>query len=74
MLSSLVVLVGIVLAYLKIPYVEGCVILFVSMLILKSGLSTIRTSLLALLDANLEPEVWNGIGREILEIKGIRGG
>ncbi len=70
--SSLVVLTGIILTYLRIPYVEGGVILFISVFILKLGLSTIRVSILTLLDANLEPEVQHAIAREIFEIKGIR--
>jgi len=49
--TSLVVLAGILLAYLRIPYIEGSIIILISLLIFKLGLENIWTSLQVLLDA-----------------------
>lgn len=56
-ISSLVVLLGLVLAYLKIPFIEGSIIIFISLLILKLGIENIWRSVLTLMDANLDREV-----------------
>jgi divalent metal cation (Fe/Co/Zn/Cd) transporter len=66
--TSLVVLMGILLAYAKIPYVEGSVIIVISLLILKLGLENIWTSLLVLMDANLNPELQSEIEEKINKI------
>ncbi len=52
--TSFVVLVGILLAYARIPYVEGVIIIMISLLILKLGVENVWLSLLVLLDANLD--------------------
>lgn len=70
--TSLIVLAGIVLAYLNIRFIEGGVIILIAFFILKLGVSTIWISLLMLLDANLDPELQTKIGEEILRIPGIR--
>jgi len=71
--TSVVVLIGILLAYLRIPYIEGIVIILVSFLIFKLGLKNLWTSLLALLDANLEPNLQSEIEVEINKIYGVKG-
>jgi len=55
--SSIIVLVGILLAYLKIPFIEGSIIILMSLLILKLGMENIWRSLLILMDANLDREL-----------------
>jgi cation diffusion facilitator family transporter len=70
---SFVVLVGILLAYAKIPYIEGSIIIFISLLILKLGIKNIWTSLLVLMDANLDPEIQSEIEEKINNIYGVKG-
>lgn len=64
------VLVGILLAFWGIPYVEGGLILVISLLILKLGVETVRTSFMSLLDANLDPQLQAVMGRMISSIEG----
>ncbi len=71
--SSLVVLTGIVLAYLRVPYIEGSIIILISLLIFKLGLENIWTSLLILLDANLDAELKSDIEENIDKIYGVKG-
>ncbi|MBN1526414.1 MAG: cation diffusion facilitator family transporter [Candidatus Omnitrophica bacterium] len=71
--TSAGVLFGIVLAYAKIPYVEGSVIIIISLLILKLGLTNAWTSFLVLMDANLDPELQAEIEEKINQIYGVKG-
>lgn len=71
--TSLVVLIGILLAYANIPYIEGSIIILISLLILKFGVKNIWTSLLVLMDANLDPELQSEIEEEINSIYGVKG-
>jgi cation diffusion facilitator family transporter len=70
---SLVVLIGILLAYAKIPYIEGSIIILISLLILTLGIKNIWSSLLVLMDANLDPELQSEIEEEINNIYGVKG-
>jgi len=70
---SIVVLAGILLAFLRIPYAEGAVIILISLLILKLGVDNVWTSLLVLMDANLEPKLQFEIEKKINEIYGVKG-
>jgi cation diffusion facilitator family transporter len=70
---SLVVLIGILLAYAKIPYIEGSIIILISLLILTLGIKNIWSSLLVLMDANLDPELQSEIEEEINSIYGVKG-
>lgn len=72
-LTSAVVLGGILLAYAKIPYIEASVIILISLLIFKLGLENIWTSLMVLMDANLEPGLQSEIETKINEIYGVKG-
>lgn len=72
-ITSFVVLTGILLAYAEIPYMEGAIIILISLLILKLGLENIWISILILIDANLDPELQADIEKEINEIYGVRG-
>jgi cation diffusion facilitator family transporter len=71
--ASLIVSVGILLAYLRIPYVEGSIIILISLLILKLGLENLWMSLLILMDANLDPELQSEIEEKINQIYGVKG-
>ena len=71
--TSLVVLTGILLAYLRIPYVEGSIIIVMSLLIIILGLKNIWISLLILMDANLDPTLQSEIEEKINNIYGVKG-
>ena len=71
--TSLVVMIGILLAYFRIPYVEGTIIIVIALLILKLGLKNIWASLLVLMDANLDPELQSDIEEQINTIYGVKG-
>ena len=71
-ISSIVVLAGILLAYLKIPYIEGIIIILISLLILKLGLENIWNSLLILMDANLDSELQGRIENLVRNIYGVQ--
>jgi cation diffusion facilitator family transporter len=71
-ISSIVVLVGILMAYWQIPYVEGVIIILISLLILKLGLENVWKSLLVLLDANLDEALQRQIEQTVLDIPGVK--
>lgn len=70
---SFAVLAGIVAAYFNIPYIEGALLLIISLFILKLGFETIWFSLLILLDANLDRLLQSDIIEEINGINGVTG-
>jgi len=70
---SAVVLLGILLDYLRIPYVEGAVVLGISGLVFWLGARGAWASLLVLLDANMEPDLQAEIGEKVNEIYGVKG-
>jgi len=71
--TSMVVLAGILLAYLRIPYIEGTIIIVISLLILRLGLKNIWISIMILMDANLDPELQSSIEEKINTIYGVKG-
>ena len=71
--TSLVVLIGILLAYFRIPYVEGTIIILIAILLFKLGVENIWTSLLILMDANLEPELQFELEEKVNKIYGVKG-
>jgi cation diffusion facilitator family transporter len=70
-ISSLVVLLGILLAFLQIPFIEGSIIMLIGILILKLGLENIWQSLLILLDANLNPKLQRQVEELTHDIYGV---
>lgn len=70
---SLIVLIGILLAYFRIPFVEGAVIILISLLLFKLGIENIWSSLLVLMDANLDPELQFELEKKANEIYGVKG-
>jgi len=71
--TSLIVLVGILLAYFRIPYVEGGIIILISLLLFKLGIENVWTSLLVLMDANLDPDLQFELEEKANEIYGVKG-
>jgi len=61
------------LAFAKVPYIEGTIIILISLLILKLGIANAWTSLLLLMDANLAPKLQFEIEDEINKIYGVKG-
>lgn len=70
--TSVVVLIGILLAYARIPYIEGSVVMFIALLIIRLGLMNIWMPILILMDANLDPKLQEEIKKEILAIDGVK--
>jgi len=73
MFTSMVVLAGILLSFLRVSYAEGIIIALISLLILKLGVENVWTSLLVLMDANLDPRLQSEIQNKINEIYGVKG-
>jgi len=71
-ISSVVVLFGILMAYFRIPYVEGSIIILIALLILKLGLENFWKSLLVLLDANLDEALQDKIEQTVLDLPGVK--
>jgi cation diffusion facilitator family transporter len=70
---SCAVLIGLLLAFLGVPYAEGVLIMAISLLILKLGVQTVWICLLSLLDANLDPELQTEIVGKVAEMNGVMG-
>lgn len=70
--TSLVVLAGILLAHAKIPYVEGSIVISIALLIIRLGIKNIWTSILILMDANLDPKLQSEILKKISFVDGVK--
>lgn len=70
--TSLVVLAGILLAHAKIPYIEGSIVMFIALLIVRLGIKNIWTPVLILMDASLDPKLQSEIEKEISSVDGVR--
>ncbi len=71
--KSSIVLVSIIASYYGVFYVESIVTIFISLLVLRVGLFSIKDSVVALMDVSPSKEVENKIINIIKEIKGIEG-
>ena len=63
--TSLVVLAGILLVHAKILYIEGSVVMLISLLIIRLGVKNVWTPVLVLLDASLDPKLQAEIEKKI---------
>ncbi len=70
---SFIVLSGLLLAYARVPYVEGTVVMFIALLIIRLGLKNVWTPILILMDANLDPKMQQEIEEQLYKMKGIKG-
>ncbi len=70
-LSSFIVFVGILMTYLKIPYVESIIGILISMLIFKVAFQNTKLSLYALMDAAPDKKLLSEIRKTILSHKVI---
>jgi len=71
--TSLVVLIGILLAHARIPYIEGLIVMLIALLIIRLGVKNIWTPILILLDASLDPKLQAEIEKKISAIDGVKG-
>ena len=71
-ISSIIVLSGILLPVFGVPYVEGAAIMVISLFIIKIGIENVYRSILVLLDANMDPEMQNLIHDTTLRVKGVK--
>ena len=69
--SSMAVFIGTLAAYYRIPYIEGLVTIVISFLILKISLTTIRSSVFALMDVSPGREIEQKIIQVMKSIPGI---
>jgi len=70
---SLIVLMGLLLAYARVPYAEGAVIMVIALLIIRLGLKNVWTPILILMDANLDPQMQQEIEDQLFNMKGVKG-
>jgi cation diffusion facilitator family transporter len=59
--SSLIVFVAILLTFFKIPYVEGIITMFISLLAMKIGIETAKDSIFGLMDVSPSKEIENKV-------------
>jgi len=70
--TSLAVMIGILLTYARVPYVEGSVIILIALIIIKLGTKNIWSSILVLMDANLDPVLQKEIEEMVHKVKGVK--
>ncbi len=70
--SSIVVFMGIILSYFKIPYINGIIGFFIGFLILKIGYDCAKSSILSLMDASPDIELEEILIKDILDIPGVK--
>jgi cation diffusion facilitator family transporter len=71
--TSFVVMAGILLTYAMVPYMEGGVVIIIASLIIWLGIKNVWTSMLILLDANLDPKLQSEIEALISRVEGVKG-
>jgi cation diffusion facilitator family transporter len=69
--TSLMVMAGITLGYLRIPYVEGLVVMIIALLIIRLGAKNVWLSVLILMDANIEPGLQSEIEATVSVLDGV---
>jgi cation diffusion facilitator family transporter len=69
--TSLAVMMGILLTYARVPYVEGSVIILIALLIIKLGTKNIWLSVLVLMDASLDPGLQKEMEEMVHKITGV---
>jgi cation diffusion facilitator family transporter len=71
--TSFVVMAGIFLTYLRVPFVEGAVVIVIASLIIWLGIKNVWISVLTLMDANLDPTLQSDIEEMISRVEGVKG-
>jgi cation diffusion facilitator family transporter len=70
-LTSLMVMAGITLDYLRIPYVEGLVVIIIALLIIRLGAKNVWLSVLILMDSNIDPKLQSEIEEAVSALDGV---
>lgn len=71
--TSLFVLAGMVFVFIRVPYIEGFVIILIAVLIIKLGFETAWNAILILMDANLDQELILKVKQLLADINGVSG-
>ena len=72
-LASIIIFVAILLTFFKVPYVEGIITMFFSLLVLKTGIFTAKDSIFALMDISPSREIEERVKNIINSNAGIEG-
>jgi len=73
LLSSSLVLIGLLAGWFKIPYLEGAMGLLISIFIFQAGLSSAKDSVFALMDVSPEKDKEEKVKKVLRSISGVRG-
>jgi cation diffusion facilitator family transporter len=73
LLSSSLVLIGILAGWFKIPYLEGVMGLLISLFIFQAGISSAKDSVFALMDVSPEKDKEEKVKKILRSISGVRG-
>jgi cation diffusion facilitator family transporter len=73
MFASALAFAGILLTWLRVPYVQGAVIMLIAGLILRLGVVSGWGAVLVLVDANLDPELQGQITEQVNGLYGVKG-
>ncbi len=68
---SIVILITIILTFFKIPYVQGAITMFISLVILRFGILTLKDAILSLMDVSPSKELEKKIEKIINSVKGV---
>ncbi|MBN2040464.1 MAG: cation diffusion facilitator family transporter [Spirochaetes bacterium] len=71
-ITSVIVLAGIILPSYNIPYIEGGVVILISLIVFKIGAENTVHSILVLLDADINKDIKDEIKECVNTIKGIK--
>lgn len=69
--SSSIVFIGTLVAFYKLPYIEGILTLVIAVLILKIGITALRDAVLNLMDVSPTAEIEEAVSKVIQEIPGV---
>ncbi|MFW6189295.1 MAG: cation diffusion facilitator family transporter [Planctomycetota bacterium] len=72
MVKSGVVFVAVLCSRFDLPYVESLVTLGIAALILKTGFKNMKTAVLSLMDASVDPELEEHVAEIIEDVPGVR--
>ncbi len=72
-LSSSIVVIGLISSWFNFPYLEGVAGIIISLFIFEAGFGSAKDSILALLDVSPDKEVEERIKKVLGEISGLRG-
>ena len=71
--TSAAVFFGLLLSYYRVPYIEGAVIIAIGVMLAKLGIQNVISSVMILLDANLDPKLSEKISKDLTKIPGVKG-